>query len=82
MRTFVGLLKSSDTFYVEDVFNADVPHATPERPLSAVARRAASTTHCTNGFPQIGYRLLPGNRVEPQRDGITPITRMLFFLLG
>ncbi|EKY27083.1 hypothetical protein HMPREF0185_02238 [Brevundimonas diminuta 470-4] len=24
----------------EDVFNADVPHATPERPLSEAARRA------------------------------------------
>ena len=24
----------------EDVFNADVPHATPERPLSGAARRA------------------------------------------
>jgi hypothetical protein len=40
------------------------------------ARCAAATTHATSGRPQIGYKLLPGNRVEPQREGITPIMRM------
>ena len=31
---------SADTETPAEVFNADVPHATPERPINEVARRA------------------------------------------
>ena len=31
---------AADDVETPSVFNADVPHATPDRPLSAVARRA------------------------------------------
>ena len=48
---------------------------------SCAAWRTRSTTHWTIGLPEIIARLFPGNRVEPQRDGITPTIFMLLFLL-
>ena len=39
------------------------------------ACRARCTTQASSGLPPTGARLLPGNRVEPQRDGMTPIAR-------